>query len=49
MHRATYTVIPSEAGRRFFFPLCCCKVVGLRSEESLFVFRDAEISARNSN
>src|SRR5258708_21220120 len=29
-------VIPSEAGRRFFFPHRSCDAVGLRREESLF-------------
>jgi len=31
-------VIPNAAARRFFLPLCSCKAVGLRSEESLFLF-----------
>jgi hypothetical protein len=35
---AIQTVIPSAAGRGFFFPLRSCEVVGLRREESLCVF-----------
>ncbi len=34
----SHTVIPNEAGRRFFFPFHSCEMVGLRSEESLFTF-----------
>jgi hypothetical protein len=34
----TPTVISNGAGRRIFFPFCSCKMVGLRSEKSLFVF-----------
>src|ERR1700719_3907197 len=32
------TVISNEAGRRFFFHVCSCKRVGLRSEKSFFAF-----------
>ncbi len=32
------SVIPSGAGRRFFFHVRSCERVGLRSEESLFDF-----------
>src|SRR5271157_3522417 len=32
------TVISNEVGRRFFFHVCSCKRVGLRSEKSLFSF-----------
>src|SRR2546425_7697732 len=36
------TVIPSGAGRRFFFPSRSCEMVGLRSEESLLEFATVE-------
>jgi len=33
-----HKVISNGAGRRFFFPLCSCEVVGLRREKSLLLF-----------
>jgi hypothetical protein len=36
------TVISNEAGRRFFFSLRSCEVVGQRSEKSLFDFSARE-------